>query len=61
MHKVGMYASHTHTRTHTRAGVAHSLLAFLREEEERERLEEAERLRPIGTPVGPYMEYRHAV
>lgn len=34
------------------------LLAFLREEEERERLEEIERLRPIGTAVGPYMEYR---
>lgn len=34
------------------------LLAFLREEEERERLEEMERLRPIGTAVGPYMEYR---
>eukprot|EP00775_Hariotina_reticulata_P013287 gene13287-13418_t len=34
------------------------LLAFLREEEERERLEEVERLRPIGTAVGPYMEYR---
>jgi hypothetical protein len=27
------------------------LLAFLREEEERERLEEIERLKPIGTPV----------
>jgi hypothetical protein len=27
------------------------LLAFLREEEERERLEEVERLKPIGTPV----------
>lgn len=37
---------------------AHRLLAFLREEEERERLEEIERLRPIGTAVGPYMEYR---
>jgi len=36
------------------------LLAFLREEEERERLEEVERLRPIGTAVGPYMEYRSA-
>jgi hypothetical protein len=34
------------------------LLAFLREEEERERLEEIERLKPIGTAVGPYMEYR---
>ena len=34
------------------------LLAFLREEEERERLEEIERLKPIGTSVGPYMEYR---
>lgn len=34
------------------------LLAFLREEEERERLEEIERLRPVGTAVGPYMEYR---
>jgi len=37
------------------------LLAFLREEEERERLEEVERLRPIGTAVGPYMEYRSAI
>ena len=27
------------------------LLSFLREEEERERLEEVERLKPIGTPV----------
>ncbi len=27
------------------------LLAFLRDEEERERLEEIERLKPIGTPV----------
>lgn len=35
------------------------LLAFLREEEERERLEEIERLRPIGTAVGPFMEYRY--
>jgi hypothetical protein len=34
------------------------LLAFLREEEERERLEEIERLRPIGTAVGAFMEYR---
>jgi hypothetical protein len=34
------------------------LLAFLREEEERERLEEIERLKPIGTPVGAYLEYR---
>lgn len=34
------------------------LLAFLREEEERERLEEIERLKPIGTPVGNYLEYR---
>ena len=34
------------------------LLAFLREEEERERLEEIERLKPIGTPVGSYLEYR---
>ena len=34
------------------------LLAFLREEEERERLEEVERLKPIGTPVGAYLEYR---
>ncbi|KAL6761433.1 hypothetical protein V8C86DRAFT_3131553 [Haematococcus lacustris] len=33
-------------------------LAFLREEEERERLEEIERLKPIGTPVGAYLEYR---
>lgn len=33
-------------------------LAFLREEEERERLEEIERLKPIGTPVGSYLEYR---
>ena len=30
------------------------LLTFLREEEERERLEEVERLKPIGTPVGHY-------
>jgi hypothetical protein len=37
---------------------ARRLLAFLREEEERERLEEIERLRPIGTAVGAYMEYR---
>lgn len=36
------------------------LLAFLREEEERERLEEIERLRPVGTAVGPFMEYRCA-
>jgi hypothetical protein len=36
----------------------HRLLAFLREEEERERLEEIERLKPIGTSVGSYMEYR---
>jgi hypothetical protein len=36
------------------------LLAFLRDEEERERLEEIERLRPIGIAVGPYMEYRSA-
>ncbi len=36
------------------------LLAFLREEEERERLEEIERLKPIGTPVGAYLEYRCA-
>eukprot|EP00798_Chlamydomonas_sp_ICE-L_P031205 gene31205-6354_t len=34
------------------------LLAFLREEEVRERLEEVERLKPIGTPVGAYLEYR---
>ncbi|GAX80447.1 hypothetical protein CEUSTIGMA_g7886.t1 [Chlamydomonas eustigma] len=34
------------------------LLAFLREEEERERLEEVERLKPIGTPVGSYLEFR---
>eukprot|EP00879_Flechtneria_rotunda_P030386 GHRR01033012.1.p1 GENE.GHRR01033012.1~~GHRR01033012.1.p1 ORF type:complete len:296 (+),score=98.98 GHRR01033012.1:132-1019(+) len=34
------------------------LLAFLREEDERERQEEIERLRPIGTAAGPYMEYR---
>jgi hypothetical protein len=34
------------------------LLAFLRDEEERERLEEIERLKPIGTPVGAYLEYR---
>jgi hypothetical protein len=34
------------------------LLAFLREEEERERLEEIERLRPTGTAVGHYNEYR---
>lgn len=34
------------------------LMAFLREEEERERLEEIERLKPIGTPVGAYLEYR---
>lgn len=33
-------------------------LAFLRDEEERERLEEVERLKPIGTPVGSYLEYR---
>lgn len=33
-------------------------LAFLREEEERELLEEIERLKPIGTPVGSYLEYR---
>ncbi len=31
------------------------LLSFLREEEERERLEEVERLKPIGTPVGSYL------
>ncbi len=37
------------------------LLAFLREEEERERLEEIERLKPIGTPVGGYLEYRWAL
>lgn len=37
------------------------LLAFLREEEERERLEEIERLKPIGTPVGAYLEYRSVV
>jgi hypothetical protein len=42
------------------AAAAARLLAFLREEEERERLEEVERLRPIGTAVGPYMEYRWA-
>lgn len=34
------------------------LLAFLRDEEDRERLEEIERLKPIGTAVGVYMEYR---
>lgn len=34
------------------------LLAFLREEEEREKAEEIERLKPIGTPVGAYLEYR---
>jgi hypothetical protein len=34
------------------------LLVFLREEEERERQAEIERLKPIGTPVGPYLEYR---
>ncbi|DBA69786.1 TPA: hypothetical protein ACH3X2_012508 [Trebouxia sp. C0005] len=34
------------------------LLAFLREEEERERLEQIERMKPIGTQVGSYMEYR---
>ncbi|GMH37248.1 hypothetical protein BSKO_05121 [Bryopsis sp. KO-2023] len=33
-------------------------LTFLREEEERERLEEIERLKPIGTQVGSYLEYR---
>eukprot|EP00873_Tetraselmis_striata_P022741 jgi/Tetstr1/443005/TSEL_031065.t1 len=33
-------------------------LVFLREEEERERLEEIERLKPVGTEVGAYMEYR---
>jgi hypothetical protein len=37
------------------------LLAFLRDEEERERLEEIERLKPIGTPVGAYLEYRCGV
>lgn len=36
------------------------LLSFLREEAERERLEEIERLKPIGTQVGPYTEYRCA-
>ncbi|KAK9811814.1 hypothetical protein WJX72_010643 [[Myrmecia] bisecta] len=34
------------------------LLAFLREEEERERLEEIERLKPVGAVVGSYTEYR---
>ena len=34
------------------------LLSFLREEAERERLEEVERLKPVGTAVGPYTEYR---
>jgi hypothetical protein len=33
-------------------------LLFLREEEERERLEEIERLKPVGTEVGSYVEYR---
>eukprot|EP00803_Ostreobium_quekettii_P006145 evm.model.scf_58.17 EVM.evm.TU.scf_58.17 scf_58:148652-165934(+) len=33
-------------------------LAFLREEGERERLAEIERLKPIGTQVGAYLEYR---
>ena len=33
-------------------------LAFLRDEQERERLEEIERLKPIGTQVGSYLEYR---
>jgi len=37
------------------------LLSFLREEAERERLEEIERLKPIGTAVGPYTEYRWVV
>ena len=46
-----------HTCDHTRRYKAKveeglsRLLAFLREEEERERLEEIERLKPIGTPV----------
>ncbi len=31
---------------------------FLREEEERERQAEMERLKPIGTPVASYLEYR---
>ncbi|KIY98604.1 hypothetical protein MNEG_9360 [Monoraphidium neglectum] len=35
------------------------LLSFLREEAERERLEEIERLKPIGTQLGPYTAYRH--
>jgi hypothetical protein len=38
--------------------IQNSLLAFLREEAERARLEEIERLRPVGTAVGPYTEYR---
>ena len=33
-------------------------LLFLRDELERERLEEIERLKPIGTQVGMYLEYR---
>eukprot|EP00884_Botryococcus_braunii_P015697 jgi/Botrbrau1/2810/Bobra.0125s0021.1 len=33
-------------------------LAFLRDEAERERLEEIERLKPIGTQVGSFVEYR---
>lgn len=55
------HVQHRHTRAICRALctlLPRRLLAFLREEEERERLEEVERLRPIGTPVGPYMEYR---
>lgn len=33
-------------------------LAFLRDEEERERLEQIELLKPVGQDVGSYTEYR---
>jgi hypothetical protein len=39
-------------------GARDRLLSFLREEAERERLEEIERLKPIGTQLGPYTAYR---
>ncbi|KAK3273495.1 hypothetical protein CYMTET_18285 [Cymbomonas tetramitiformis] len=36
----------------------HKFLEFLREEEERLRQEEIERLKPVGTEVGSWLEYR---
>ncbi len=35
------------------------LLAFLREEEERERLEQIERMKPIGTQVCGFVQLAH--